>query len=186
MGGPGIFLLSAIDSSFLFLPLGNDLVFIALTARRHEYMFYYAAMAAAGSVAGVFFTDVVSRKGGEKSLERHVSKRRLAYIQRQVEERAGVALVLASIMPPPFPFTPFIIAAAALKYPRSKMLAIIGPVRLARFLTEGALAVHYGRGILRLAQTSAVQRAVFAIMVISIVGSVWSVYSWVRKSEATG
>jgi membrane protein YqaA with SNARE-associated domain len=182
MGGFGLFFLGIFDSSFLFLPLGNDLLLVALTARHHERMLYYALMAAAGSLTGVLLTDIVSRKGGEKGLEKRISKGRLAYIQRQVEKRAGVALAIASIMPPPFPFTAFVIVAAALKYPRSKLLTVVGAARLARFLIEGALAVHYGRGILRLAQTSEVQDVVLGIIVISIAGSAWSIYSWARKS----
>lgn len=183
MGGFGLFVFGILDSSFfLFLPLGNDLLMVALTARHHERMVYYAAMATAGSAAGVFLTEFIVRKGEER-IEKRFSSRRLAYVRRQVEKRAAPALALASIMPPPFPFTVFIVAAAALHYPRPKLLGVVGAFRFTRFLIEGALAIHYGRGILRLAQTPVVQNAVFAIMVICIAGSAWSIYGWVRKSK---
>jgi len=65
-------ILGVLDSSFLIIPLGNDLLLIALSARRHELVPYYAAMATAGSVTGCFIMDVISRRGGEKGLERTI------------------------------------------------------------------------------------------------------------------
>lgn len=50
LSGPGLILLGALDSSFLFVPFGNDLLVIVLSARRHVWMPYYAVMAAAGLV----------------------------------------------------------------------------------------------------------------------------------------
>lgn len=183
LGGLGIFLLGIIDSSFLFLPLGIDLLMVALTARHHERMFYYAAMAAAGSVIGSFTTDWVSRKGGEAGLDKLVSKRRLKYIQNRVSKSAGVALALAAVAPPGFPFTPFVIVAAALQYPRVRLLAIVAVFRFVRFVIEGLLAIRFGPRILKLAQMPMVQHTILALVVISIVGSAWSIYSLFRKSR---
>ena len=36
LGGPGLLLLGILDSSFLFAPLGNDLLVVAMTARKHS------------------------------------------------------------------------------------------------------------------------------------------------------
>jgi membrane protein YqaA with SNARE-associated domain len=163
------------------MPLGNDLLIVALTARHHDRMPYYACMAALGSVVGCFFTDWVSRKGGEKGLENRVSGKRLAYVQRKVKDNAGPALAFASLMPPPFPFTPFVIVAAALQYPRVKLLGIVGAARLVRFFAEGALAIYFGKRILAIAQTPAVQGIVLAVVAISIGGSAWSIYKWARR-----
>ena len=96
LGGVGLVIMGVLDSSFLFMPLGNDLLVIALTARHHARMPYYAAMATLGSVAGVFLLDALSRKGGEKGLEGRVSPERLAYIKRKIEKRAGWGIAIAS------------------------------------------------------------------------------------------
>ena len=66
-GGLGQFALGVLDSSFLVMPLGNDLLMVALAARHHSFwlMTYYAAMATAGSVVGCLLMDIVSRTGGE-------------------------------------------------------------------------------------------------------------------------
>ncbi|HWR50661.1 MAG TPA: hypothetical protein VN428_06115 [Bryobacteraceae bacterium] len=186
LGGVGLVIMGVLDSSFLFMPLGNDLLVVALTARHHARMPYYAAMATLGSVAGVFLLDALSRKGGEKGLEGRVSPERLAYIKRKIEKRAGWGIAIASLMPPPFPFTPFVIAAAALQYPRKRLLGIIAASRMVRFSVAGALAILFGRRIIKMAESPVVQYAIVLIVVISIAGSAFSIYSWIRRSKRSG
>src|SRR5262245_36811583 len=114
LGGVGQLILGVLDSSFLFMPLGNDLLMIVLSVRNHAGMVYYAAMATVGSVLGCLLTDMLVRKHGEEGLQKYMSSRRLGYVKKKISHSAGWALTLASIMPPPFPFTPFVAAAAAL------------------------------------------------------------------------
>lgn len=183
LGGIGLLIMGILDSSFLFMPLGNDLLVIALTARHQERMPYYALMATLGSVAGVFLIDALSRKGGEKGLNGRVPPERLDYIKGKIEKRAGWAIAVASLMPPPFPFTPFIIGAAALQYPRKRLLAIIAATRMVRFSAAGVLAILFGRRIIKMADSPVVQYAIVAIVIISLAGSAFSIYSWVRRSK---
>ncbi len=151
LGGIGLLVLGILDSSFLFVPLGNDLLVVAMSPRYHSVarMIYYAAMSTVGSVLGCLLVDVVMRTAGEKGLERHLPQSRLNYVKKKVERNAAWALVLASIAPPPFPFTPFIMAAAALQYPRSRLLAVVGAARMARFTLLGVLASVSGGGFCR-------------------------------------
>ena len=119
------------------MPLGNDLLIVALSANRHARLPYYVLMATAGSVLGCLLTDIVSRRGGEVGLERNMSRRRIEYIKKKIDKGAGLAIGLAALMPPPFPFTPFIAGAAAFQYPRKKLLGVIAGARLLRFSIEG-------------------------------------------------
>jgi membrane protein YqaA with SNARE-associated domain len=183
LGGFGLLLLGVLDSSFLFMPLGNDLLVIALTAAHRERMLYYTLMATGGSVLGVWFTHWVSARGGQKGMEGDHKSKRLAYVERRMKEQGGIALATAALMPPPFPFTPFIIVAAALQYPLKKMLAIIAGCRGLRFAIEGSLALIYGRRIIGMAESPYVQGFIVALVVISMVGSAYSIYTWVRKSR---
>jgi membrane protein YqaA with SNARE-associated domain len=174
-----------VDASLLFLPLALDILVVVLSARHHDWWAYYAAMAAAGSVAGAFSTDWIGRKGGEKGLERHISKRRLQFFQKRVQAGSAVALAVASLAPPGFPlFSPTILIAAALHYPRTKLLTVVGVCRFVRFSVEGLLAVYFGRRILRLVNSPGAQHAVTAVIVISLIGSAWAVISWTRSSRA--
>jgi hypothetical protein len=92
-------------------------------------------------------------------------------------------LVAASILPPPFPFTAIVAAAAAFKYPRNKLFSFVGAGRFARFVIEGALAIHYGRWIIRQARSPILEDVMIALIVISIAASVISIYQWTKKSK---
>lgn len=186
LGGCGLLALGFLDSSFLFMPLGNDLLMVAMASKQHGRMPYYALMATAGSVLGCVVVDVLSRKGGEKGLEKTLSAKRLKYVTARVKENAGWALSFASLMPPPFPFMAVVAAAAALQYPRRKLFATVAATRFIRFLVEGTLAILLGRRILRLAHAPAVEDGIIGLVILSVVGSALSVYGWINKSKKPG
>ena len=58
-----------------------------------------------GSTIGVEFTRWVSARGGEKTIDQKQKSGRVAFIEKKVKERGGLALAAAALMPPPFPFT---------------------------------------------------------------------------------
>jgi membrane protein YqaA with SNARE-associated domain len=178
-GGLGLLTLGAFDSSPLVVPLGNDLLVLALSARYHERVLYYVVMATAGSLIGCLATDWISRKS-ESRQKKFVSGKNLDYIRKLVEKRAGWTLVVASLMPPPFPFTAFVAAAAAFRYPRIKLLSFVGVARFVRFAIEGALAIHYGRWIIKQAESPLLYRVMIALIVISIGGSAFAIYKWIE------
>ena len=149
LGPAGPLLLGIADSSFLFLPFGNDLLLVILLARNHQHFWIYVPMAALGSAIGVFLLDMVCRKGGEEGLEKMLKPKRFEYLKQRMAKRAGFAIALACLAPPPFPFTAVIGAASALQYPRWLLVTWVFVGRLVRFGVEGWLAIHYGRGILR-------------------------------------
>ncbi|HEY2017931.1 MAG TPA: VTT domain-containing protein [Bryobacteraceae bacterium] len=188
LGGFGLLILGILDSSFLFAPLGNDLLVVAMTAsnRTLAHALYYAAMSTVGSLLGCLLVDVGLRKAGEKGLEKHLPKRRLEYVKQKVSQRGGWALALASVAPPPFPFTPFIMVAAALQYPRKRMLLVVGAARMVRFTVLGVLALFFGKSILEWAKSDTVQWLLVGLIVLSTVGSAVSVYGWIKRSRSGG
>jgi membrane protein YqaA with SNARE-associated domain len=181
-GGLGLLTLGVIDSSPLVIPLGNDLLVLALSARYHDRMPYYVLMATAGSLIGCLGTDWISRKS-EGGLKKFVSGKQLALIRKYVEKRAGTTLVVASLLPPPFPFTAVVAAAAAFRYPRSKLLGFVGAGRLVRFAIEGALAIYYGRWIIEQAKSPWLEHVMIALIVISIGASAISIYRWKQSDR---
>jgi membrane protein YqaA with SNARE-associated domain len=183
-GGLGLLTLGAFDSSPLVVPLGNDLLLLALSARYHDRMLYYAVMATLGSLIGCVVTYWIGRKGGPH-LKKLASGKRLRGIQDQVQKRAGWTLAVASILPPPFPFTAIVATAAAFKYPPKKLFSFVGAGRFVRFLIEGALAIHYGRWIIRQARSPILEDVMIALIVISIGASVISIYQWSDKNKRT-
>lgn len=184
-GGLGLLVLGILDSSFLVAPLGNDLLVIAMTARRHSvgYMLYYALMSSVGSVLGVMLVDLVVRRLGEAGLEKHLPRKRVAYIEGKVRTNAAWALAVASLAPPPFPFTPFIIATSALQYPRKKMYTVTGFFRMVRFTGLGLLGLFLGQRILHWFRNPIVEACFIGLVVLAVLGSVISVYGWIKRSR---
>jgi membrane protein YqaA with SNARE-associated domain len=174
-GGIGLLVVGILDSSFLFIPFGNDLLIVALTASHPKRMTYYAAMSAAGSVLGCSIVDWISRKGGEKGLQR-VAPRQFEYVKNHIRRNIAWSLILASVMPPPFPFTAYIAAAAAFQYPRKKLLLLVAAARFFRFSMLGVAAILFGQKILQIAQSPLVRVFVLGLCVVTIIGSVVSVY----------
>jgi membrane protein YqaA with SNARE-associated domain len=183
-GGFGLLLLGTLDSSPLVVPMGNDLLVLALCARYHNRVFYYVVMATLGSLIGCFLTDWISRKG-EQKLKQHVSSRYLKPIRAQVEKHAGWTLLVSALLPPPFPFTAIVGAAAAFRYPRKKLLSFVALGRFVRFSIEAALAIHYGRWIIRQARSPMLDHVMIALIVITIGASAISFYQWIERSKGT-
>ena len=184
-GGPGLLILGILDSSYLFAPWGNDLLVVAMTARNPHVsaMLYYALMSTIGSVLGCLLIDLTLRPLGAKGLERHLSKRTLNRVKSRMEDKAGLTLGLSSLIPPPFPFTAFVMAASALQYPRARLLAVIGVSRMLRFTIIGFLALRYGERILKWGANPWLQRFLVLLIIVCLIGSVLSVYGWITRSR---
>ncbi len=176
----GLLLLAVADSSFLFLPVGIDLLTVLLVARNHSQLVWCALAAGGGSVIGVYLLDAVCRKGGEEGLKRLVSPGLLEYLRRQMDKRAAWAIVVSCIAPPPFPFTATIAVASALQYPRFRMLSIVFLARVVRFSVVGWSAIYFGRRILRIADSPEFLWFMGAFIAFCIAGSVLSIVHWVR------
>jgi uncharacterized membrane protein YdjX (TVP38/TMEM64 family) len=182
-GAFGLIILGVLDSSFLFLPFGNDLLLVILVARDHSRAPLYAAVASAGSAIGVFLLDLVMRKGGEEGLERFVSPKRLESLKARARRRAGPALFIACVAPPPFPFTAVVATASALQYPRRRLLAVVAASRFVRFVILSVAAIAVGRHVLAFIHSEVFVWFMGGFSVIYVVGSVISVVRWVRRTR---
>lgn len=184
MGLFGLFLLSALDSSFLVLPFGNDLLLIALISSDRESPAWiaYVIASAIGSIVGVFVVDVLMRKAGEKGLERFVSERHMEQLKAKIENKAGITVFVATLMPPPFPFTPAVMAASALQCPRTKLFTAVFLGRLVRFGIEAILALYFGRQIIAYINSDVMEYIVYGLIGIAVVASTLSLIRWLRQN----
>jgi len=183
LGPFGLSLLSALDSSFLVLPLGNDLLLVALVSSSSGSWIStaYVAMAAVGSMLGVLTVDVLMRTAGEKGLARFVSRKQIKKIKSRMDKQAGWAVFLAALIPPPFPLTAVIMTASSLQYSRKKLLWLVFAGRLLRFTLIAIIAIYFGQRLLALAESRAVEYFVYALIAIAVVGSTLSIIKWVKK-----
>lgn len=179
----GLFLLSALDSSFLVLPFGNDLLLIALVSSEPRSLKWiaYVLVSAVGSIVGVFVIDVLMRKAGEKGLERFLKPQRIEKFKKKIENKAGATVFLATLLPPPFPFTPVVMTASALQCSRGKILGAVFVGRLVRCTTEALLALYLGRKLIAYINSDVVAYVVYGLIAVAAVLSTLSLITWLRR-----
>jgi membrane protein YqaA with SNARE-associated domain len=184
IGAFGLVFLGILDSSFLFLPFGNDILLVVLVARNHGYLLLYVLAASLGSAAGVLLLDLVCRKGGEEGLKKMMSPKRLDYLKKKMSHSAAIPLVVTCLAPPPFPFTAVIAAASAFQYPKSRLLGYVFAARAVRFTLIGLAAIRFGRGILRMANSPEFIWFVVGFSALCVIGSTLSIMRWIRLSRS--
>ena len=179
----GLFLLSALDSSFLVLPFSNDLLLIALVSAGRSSLIWiaYVLTSALGSMVGVWFVDVIMRKAGEKGLEHFINPKKIERFKNKIENKAGISVFVATVLPPPFPFTPVVMTASALQIPRRKLFATVFVGRLVRFTIEALLALYFGRKLIRFLRSDVVTYVVYGLIALGIVLSTLSLITWLRR-----
>lgn len=182
----GPFVMGILDSSFLFLPFGNDLLVVALVARNHAGYLLYVFAAACGSTLGVFILDLVARKAGEESVTKVAGERRYNYLKKKIGQRGALALVVGCLAPPPFPFTMAVAVLSSLSYPKKRLFSIVWAARAARFLLLGWLAIHFGRQIITITKTPAFFWSMVGLIALCILGSVFSIMSWLKRGKSKG
>jgi membrane protein YqaA with SNARE-associated domain len=162
-----------------------DVLTIWLAARHREPWPYYGLMATLGAVIGGYITYALARKGGQETMERKLSKKRTAQVTRAFERWGFSAVVIPALLPPPFPFLPFLLAAGAMQYSRKKFLAALVLGRGIRYFIEAYLGFHYGRHILRF--FSQYYKSALAILIgLALIGTALTLVEYLRyrKKEA--
>jgi membrane protein YqaA with SNARE-associated domain len=183
LGGVGLVLLGLADNSVIPLTGSMDVLTIWLAARHREPWPYYAFMATLGAVIGGYITYSLARKGGKEAMERKLSKRKAARFSKAFARWGFGAVAIPALLPPPFPFLPFLLAAGAMQYSRKKFLAALVLGRGIRYFVEAALGFVYGRHILRF--FSQYYKPALAILIgLAVVGTALSVIQYLRMRKA--
>jgi membrane protein YqaA with SNARE-associated domain len=145
IGGPGLFVIAFLDSSFLSFPEINDLLIVLLVVNHPERMVLYATMATLGSIAGCLALYFVGRKGGETLLRRRFSGGNLERAAGLMRKYGALALIVPALLPPPAPFKIFVLMGGVAKIPLTTFVWAIALGRGVRYFGEGILAVLYGQ-----------------------------------------
>ena len=175
--------MGVMDSSFLFLPFGNDLLVVALVARHHSAWWIYVVSAVCGSTLGVFFLDMVARRIGEAGVQKVAGTKQFNYLKQKMGENGAITLIVGCLAPPPFPFTMAVATTSALGYPRVRLLSLVAMARTTRFVILSLLALKYGRAILHVMNTEAFRWTMLLFVFFCLAGSVFSIVKWARKGR---
>ncbi len=144
LGGPGLFAVAFLDSSFLSLPEINDVLVVVMVTQDEALMPYYAGMATLGSICGCLVLYGLGRKGGEAILRRRFSVSRLERALALFQRFGVLAVIVPALMPPPAPFKVFVLLSGVAKVPALTFSGAVAVGRGMRYFGEGALAVRYG------------------------------------------
>jgi membrane protein YqaA with SNARE-associated domain len=141
VGGPGLIVLGIVDNSAIPVPGSVDAMTIILAAGEKTWWAYYALMATLGAVLGGYITYRLARQEGKAILERRLSRRRAQKAYNTFEKWGFFAVMIPALLPPPLPTFPFLLAAGALQYSRSKFVAALALGRAIRYTLLAFLAV---------------------------------------------
>jgi membrane protein YqaA with SNARE-associated domain len=182
----GIVVLAALDSTLFFsLPFGIDAVVIILAARLGHSAWIVPLLATGGSIVGAALTFWMGIKIGEKGLDRYLPPRRLKKIRQRVRNRGAIALAVLDLIPPPFPFTPFVLAAGALEVRATTFFVTLVVCRMLRFGGEALLAAFYGPQILVWLDSDIFHDIVSGFIVLALALAVVSMIRIIRSTRAT-
>ncbi len=144
LGGPGLFLIAFLDSSFLSLPEINDILIVWMVTRHKERMVLYASMATLGSIAGCLVLYYLGRKGGEALVRRRFNEKQVEWAFGLFRRYGVMAIIIPALLPPPAPFKVFVLLAGIAGVSPMAFTLSIAVGRGVRYFGEGLLAVWYG------------------------------------------
>lgn len=173
IGGPGLFVIAFLDSSFISLPQINDILVVLMVTQNKPWMPYYALMATCGSIAGCYVIYYLAEKGGEVFLRRRLragpTERALALYRRH----GVLALMVPALLPPPAPFKLFVLMAGFAGVRPLKFIVAVGVARGLRYLVLGLLSIRYGDQALELMRTRGREVALWLAIVLVVAACAW-------------
>lgn len=173
IGGPGLFAVAFLDSSFVSLPQINDILVVLMVTQNKAWMPYYAAMATLGSVAGCYVIYYLANKGGDAFLKKRLNaghtERALALYQRH----GLLALMVPALLPPPAPFKLFVLMAGVAKVRPLQFVVAVAVARGIRYIALGFLAIWYGDAALELMRTQGARVGLVLAGLIVVAAVAW-------------
>lgn len=181
LGGPGLFIIAFLDSSFLSFPEVNDILIVVLTVQHKERMLYYALMTTLGSIAGCLALYTLARRGGEAFLRKRFKAKYVDIAMERFRRYGLLAILIPSILPPPTPFKIFVLAAGVSKVRPLDFIIAIALGRGIRYFGEGLLAFYFGERAAALLQENA---GVVALVVgVIALGGGLGWLAWQRRNR---
>ncbi|MGC2720739.1 MAG: VTT domain-containing protein [Candidatus Acidiferrales bacterium] len=180
-GGVGMFVVTFFDSSVLAFPFFPDAVVMQLCAANPARMPYYVIMAATGSLSGCILIYFLAKKGGEAYFHRH-ARGNAEKIKEWVDHNAFLSAFVPAVLPPPFPFKPFVLAQGVFQVPVRTFVAAILLGRALRYFLEGFFAVKYGEAALGFLK---VHGAAFVVGILGVIALLYVVMPLVFRAKPT-
>ena len=183
IGGPGLFVIAFLDSSFLSLPQINDILVVLMVTQNKAWMPFYAAMATLGSIAGCYVIYFLAERGGQRFIKKRLhpghAERALALYRRH----GLLALMVPALLPPPAPFKLFVLMAGVAEVRPLQFVLAIAVARGIRYVALGVLAIRYGDLALELMRTRGRDVALWLAGLLVAMAIAWWLYARRRPAE---
>ena len=173
LGGPGLFAVAALDSSFISLPQINDLLVVLMVTQNKAWMLYYAAMATLGSVVGCYAIYYLAGKGGDAFLRKRTRAGGLERTLALYRRHGLLALMIPALLPPPAPFKLFVLGAGLAGVRPLPFITAIVVARGIRYVALGVLAIYFGDAALELMRTRGREVALWLVAAILLGALAW-------------
>ena len=173
LGGPGLFLIAFLDSSFLSFPQVVDVLIIGLVTVHKERFLWYALLPTLGSMAGCFALYLVGRKGGEAFLRRRFRESHVDHVLALFQRYGLLSITVPALLPPPFPFKPFVLAAGVARVRPFDFLLAVAIGRGIRYFGEAILALWYGERAVVFMRDNAKPVSIGLAVAVLIGGAAW-------------
>lgn len=180
LGSWAVFVIAGLDSAFFGVPL--DPVVATYVYQNRSHALVYPLLAAAGSAAGCILLYWIGYTGGEIVLLKRMPRAKFERIRASFDRHEFWALVVPSMMPPPFPFKVFALAASVFEMNFWHFLLAIFVGRLIRFLILAMLVLRFGPQVAAFASEILAQH--WVVLIVAAAGTtVLGIYIWARKGK---
>lgn len=180
LGSWAVFVIAGLDSAFFGVPL--DPVVATYVYQNRSHALVYPLLAAAGSAAGCILLYWIGYTGGEIVLLKRMPRAKFERIRASFDRHEFWALVVPSMMPPPFPFKVFALAASVFEMNFWHFLLAIFVGRLIRFLILAMLVLRFGPQVAAFASEILAQH--WVVLIVAAAGTtVLGIYTWARKGK---
>jgi membrane protein YqaA with SNARE-associated domain len=183
LGPIGEILLGLADASVIPTPGSLDILIILLMAGAPQHWWIFVLAATVGSALGASITYGIGAKGGKEGLEKRIPEKKLKKVYRWSEKYGLGSVAIPALLPPPFPLSPFLLAAGVLKVPKAKFLAAYSAGRLVRYSIVALLGKLYGQAVIRGMQKYS-KPIMWALIGLAVLGGIAAgIYIWRRKQK---
>lgn len=183
LGPIGEVLLGIADASVIPTPGSLDILIILLVAGAPQHWWIFVLAATVGSALGAYITYSIGLKGGKEGLEKRIPEKRLKKVYHWSEKYGLGAVAVPALLPPPFPLSPFLLAAGVLRVPRTKFLGAYAVGRLVRYGIVAWLGRMYGQTLIRAMQQYS-RPIIWGLICLAVLGGAAAgIYIWHRKQQ---
>lgn len=145
-GPPGVFLLAALDSGGIPIPIGVDALVIAVAVGDADAGLLAAGLAVLGSVLGCLLLYQLGRRGGAAYVDHKAhGTSRAARFRRWFQRYGLLTVFIPALVPAPLPTKVFMLLAGAMNVSRAGFLLVVLTARAARYFGLAWLAAAIER-----------------------------------------